>query len=66
MCRHFMEETRINNKPITTGKQTTITFNNSQRTKETLGLYMLYIQESNKLKQDKIQTTKHHGRQEVT
>ncbi len=27
----------------TTGKQTTITFNNSQRTKATLGLYILYI-----------------------
>ncbi len=47
MCRYFMEklEETISQKPKGTknrmaGKQTTITFNNSQRTKETLGLYM--------------------------
>ncbi len=49
MCRHFMEklEQTISQKPKGTknrmmGKQTTITFNNSQRTKETLGLYIQY------------------------
>ncbi len=53
MCRYFMEklEQTISQKPKgtknrMTGKQTTITFNNSQRTKETLGLY---IPETNKL-----------------
>ncbi len=69
MCRYFMEklEQTISQKTKgtknrMTGKQTTITFNNSQRTKETLGLY---IPETNKL--NKIQTDyKHHGRQEVT
>ncbi len=34
----FYGKTRTNNKTTTTGKQTTITFNNLQRTKETLGL----------------------------
>ncbi len=51
MCRHFMEklEQTISQKPEgtknrTASKQTTITFNNSQRTKETLGLYIyIYI-----------------------
>ncbi len=49
MCRDFMEKLQqtISQKPKgtknrTTGKQTTITFNNSQRTKETLGIY-IYI-----------------------
>ncbi len=47
MCRDFMEklEQIISQKPHgtknrMTGKQTTITFNNSQRTKETLWLYI--------------------------
>ncbi len=47
MCRHFMEklEQTISQKPYRTknrmtGKQT---FNNSHRTKETLGLYTVYI-----------------------
>ncbi len=43
----FHGKTRTSNKP-TTGEQTTITFNNSQRTKETLGLY-IHVQEANKL-----------------
>jgi len=38
----FHGKTKTNNKPKTTGKQTTITFNNSQRAKETLGLYIQY------------------------
>ncbi len=36
----FHGKTRTKYKPITTGKQTTITLNNSQRTKETLELYI--------------------------
>ncbi len=55
MCRHFIEklEQTISQKPKgtknrMTGKLTTITFNNSQRTKEALGLH-IYIQEANKL-----------------
>ncbi len=39
----FHGKTRTNNKPKTAGKQTTITFNKSQRTKATLGMYILYI-----------------------
>lgn len=49
MCRYFMEklEQTISQTPQGTknrmmGKQTTITFNNSQRTKETLALYIQY------------------------
>jgi len=38
----FHGKTRTNNKPKTTGKQTAITFNKSQKTKATLGLYILY------------------------
>ncbi len=45
----FHGKTRANNKTKTTGKQTTITFNKSQRTKATLSLYMLCVQEANKL-----------------
>ncbi len=45
----FHGKTRANNKTKTTGKQTNITFNKSQRTKATLSLYMLCVQEANKL-----------------
>ncbi len=49
VCRYFMEklEQTIRQKKGTKnrmkGKQTTITFNNSQRTKETLGMNIKYI-----------------------
>ncbi len=72
MCRYLMEklEQTRSQKPKGTenrmaGKQTTTTFNNSQRTKETLGLYIYTA--GQQAEQDKIQTDyKHHGRQEVT
>ncbi len=46
----FHGKNRTNNKPTLTGKQTTITFNNSQRTKETIGLCVcIYIYTLNKI-----------------
>ncbi len=66
LCAGISWKTRTNNKPTTTGKQTTIIFNNSQRTKETLGLYIHYTG-GLQAEKDKIQTDyKHHRRQEVT